>query len=60
MLTRLSVANTAWIGQPKVSFGVINLQDERGVVSALFVAEDNFYAVYNRPRTFDLRLELSF
>ncbi|MGQ0618989.1 MAG: TonB-dependent receptor [Panacagrimonas sp.] len=57
---RLAIGNAGLAGRPKLSFGVTNLTDKRAVVSAIVISEDNFTTVYNRPRTFDLRLDLSF
>lgn len=46
--------------RPHLSAGIANLADERAIVSAYVNAEDNQFTVYCRPRTIDLRLELSF
>lgn len=57
---RFEVGNAAISGRPRLSLGVSNLSDKRAVVSAIVISEDNFTTVYNRPRTVDLRLGLSF
>lgn len=57
---RFAISNAGLPGRPKLSFGVTNLRDERAVVGAFVTDEDNFYAVYNRPRTLDARIDLSF
>lgn len=57
---RTGITKTRWSGRPRLSFGVTNLTDERVVVSALAFGETNITTVYNRPRTLDLRLDLSF
>jgi len=56
---RIGLAQPAWAGA-RLSAGVVNLTDERAVVSALVQAPGNFTTVYNRPRTLELRLELAF
>lgn len=57
---RFAIGRDSVPGRPQLSLGVTNLTDERAVVSAFVTTEDNFYAVYNRPRSVDLRLELRY
>jgi iron complex outermembrane recepter protein len=57
---RLALTASGWLGAPRLTFGVTNLTDERAVVSALVVAPDNYTTVYNRPRTYEARLDLRF
>lgn len=47
----------AWL---RLSVAVTNLADERAVVSALVVSDGNYTTVYNRPRTYEARLDLQF
>lgn len=56
---RVALTRPAWAGA-RLTLGVANLTDERAVVSALVQGPDNFTTVYNRPRTIELRLDLSF
>ena len=57
---RLTLRSANGWGSPALSFGVANLADERAAVSAVVINEEDFYIVYCRPRTLDLRLELGF
>ena len=54
MYMRWSLPHLA--NQPALSLGIRNVFDERAVVSAFVVDEDNFTTVYNRPRTAVFRL----
>lgn len=57
---RLMAEQSGWPGSPMISLAVLNVSDERAVVSAFALSEENFMTIYNRPRTLDIRLQLSF
>ncbi len=57
---RLSWQQPRWLGRTRLSAGINNLGDARGLTQALVLSEDNFTTMYNNTRSVDVRLDFAF